>query len=153
METTLNQTCISNMDKQEEEEGTILIEEEVVVVDLIASHYIHNLIATMATILDPSLTTIISHHNISYRIKKEYILVFSATFVSKWDIWPLIAIIGCRGGARNFYLRGPNCSTNIFIKTSHIHIYTCFFIIYTFFLFDKLYIYIYTHTKKKKKRA
>lgn len=94
METTLNQTCISNMDKQEEEEGTILIEEEVVVVDLIASHYIHNLIATMATILDPSLTTIISHHNISYRIKKEYILVFSATFVSKWDIWPLIAIIG-----------------------------------------------------------
>lgn len=58
------------MDKQEEEEGTILIEEEVVVVDLIASHYIHNLIATMATILDPSLTTIISHHNISYRIKR-----------------------------------------------------------------------------------
>ena len=58
-----------------------------------------------------------------------------------------------RGGARNFYLRGPSCSTNIFIKTtSHIHIYTCFFIIYTFFyLISYIYIYIYTHTKKKKK--
>ena len=55
-----------------------------------------------------------------------------------------------RGGVKNFYLRGPNCSTNIFIKTtSYIHIYTCFFIIYTFFLFDKLYIY--THQKKKKR--
>ena len=55
-----------------------------------------------------------------------------------------------RGEARNFYLRGPSCSTNIFIKTtSHIHIYTCFFIIYTFFYLIS-YIYIYTHTQKKK---
>lgn len=92
MEATLNQTCISIVDKQEEEEGTILIEEEAVVVDLIASHHIHNLIATMATIMDPSLTTI-SHHNISYGIRKEYILIFLARFVAKWDIWPLIAII------------------------------------------------------------
>ena len=81
------------MDKQEEEEGTILIEEELVVVDLIPSHHIHNLMATMATIMDPSLTTIISHHNINYRIRKEYMLVLSARFVVKWDIWPLIAII------------------------------------------------------------
>ena len=55
-----------------------------------------------------------------------------------------------RGGARNFYLRGPSCSTNIFIKTtSHIHIYTCFFIIYTFFYLIS-YRYIYTPKKKKK---
>ena len=55
-----------------------------------------------------------------------------------------------RGGARNSYLRGLSCSTNIFIKTtSHIHIYTCFFIIYTFFY---LISYIYTHTQKKKKK-
>ena len=46
--------------------------------------------------------------------------------------------------------------SNIFIKTtSHIYIYTCFFIIYTFFyLISYIYIYIYTHThQKKKKRA
>ena len=56
-----------------------------------------------------------------------------------------------QGEVRNFYLRGPSCSTNIFIKTtSHIHIYTCFFIIYTFFYLIS-YIYIYTHTPKKKK--
>ena len=60
--------------------------------------------------------------------------------------------MGDRGGARNFHLRGLSCSTNIFIKTtSHIHIYTCFFIIYTFFyLISYIYIYIYTHTQKKK---
>ena len=53
-----------------------------------------------------------------------------------------------QGEVRNFYLRGPSCSTNIFIKTtSHIHIYTCFFIIYTFFYLIS-YIYIYTHKKK-----
>ena len=59
--------------------------------------------------------------------------------------------LSLRGGARNFYLRGLSCSTNIFIKTtSHIHIYTCFFIIYTFFyLISYIYIYIYTHQKKK----
>ena len=60
-------------------------------------------------------------------------------------------ILTLRGGVRNFYLRGPSYSTNIFIKTiSHIHIYTCFFIIYTcFYLISYIYIYIY----KKKKKA
>ena len=60
-----------------------------------------------------------------------------------------------RDGARNFYLRGPSCSINIFIKTtSHIHIYTCFFIIYTFFyLISYIYIHTHTHTKKKKKKS
>ena len=59
-------------------------------------------------------------------------------------------ILTLRGGVRNFYLRVSSYSTNIFIKTtSHIHIYTCFFIIYTFFYLIS-YIYIYTHQKKKK---
>ena len=62
----------------------------------------------------------------------------------------ILIVLPHRCGARNFYLRGSSCSTNIFIKTtSQIHIYTCFFIIYTFFYLIS-FIYIYTHTKKKK---
>ena len=55
-----------------------------------------------------------------------------------------------RSGTRNFCLEGPNCSINIFIKTTpppHTHIYTFVFLLYThIFLFDKSYIY----TQKKK---
>ena len=64
-----------------------------------------------------------------------------------------------RGGAKNFCLGGPSATlihlsrqlphthTHIYIYI-YIYIYTYvrFFIIYTHFLFDKLYIYIY---KKK----
>ena len=57
-----------------------------------------------------------------------------------------------RGGARNFCLGGPN-ATLIYLSRQlpHTYIYTYarFFIIYTHFLFDKLYIY--TQPKKKKK--
>ena len=62
-----------------------------------------------------------------------------------------LKLLNMQGGARNFYFRGSSCSTNIFIKTtSHMHIYTCFFIIYTFFY---LISYIYIHTPKKKKKS
>ena len=57
-----------------------------------------------------------------------------------------------RGGARNFCSGGPN-ATLIYLSRQlpHTYIYTYarFFIIYTHFLFDKLYIY--TQPKKKKK--
>ena len=36
------------------------------------------------------------------------------------------------------------------LPRTYIYIYACFFIIYTYFLFDKLYIY--TQPKKKKKK-
>ena len=85
---------------------------------------------------------------------KYCILLFSISYTKKKKklyMSPPKKIPGSWGGARNFYLRGPSCNTNIFIKTtSHIHIYTCFFIIYTFFYLIS-YIYIYTHTQKKKK--
>ena len=57
-----------------------------------------------------------------------------------------------RGGARNFCLRGPSV-TLIYLSRqlprTYIYTYARFFIIYTHFLFDKLYIY--TQPKKKKK--
>ena len=78
------------------------------------------------------------------------------------------SVLGCkefqvkvgRGGAKNFCLGAPSCSTNIFIKIiPHIYIHRYIYIyIYTHthvfllyiqtFLFDKLYIYI--HPIKKK---
>ena len=71
-------------------------------------------------------------------------------------------ILSGKSGARNFYLGGPNCDTNIFIKitqSTHICIHTLFYYIYTHkhiyiyiythFLFDKLYIH--THTPNQKK--
>ena len=70
-----------------------------------------------------------------------------------WDedilIWPL-TLDGDRGGARNFCLGGPS-ATLIHLSRQLPHTYICtyarFFIIYTYFLFDKLYIYIYTKKK------
>ena len=53
-----------------------------------------------------------------------------------------------RGGARNFCLGGPSATLiHLLRQLPHTCIYTYahFFIIYTHFLFDKLYIY----TKKK----
>ena len=55
-----------------------------------------------------------------------------------------------RGGARNFCLGGPSATLIHLLRQlphTYIYIYTYarFFIIYTHFLFDKLYIY----TKKK----
>ena len=76
------------------------------------------------------------------------------------------SVLGCkefqvkvgRGGAKNFCLGAPSCSTNIFIKIiPHIYIHryiyiythTHVFLLYIHtFLFDKLYIYI--HPTKKK---
>ena len=56
-----------------------------------------------------------------------------------------------QGWSQKFLFGGAKCDANIFIKTTstHIYIYTYahFFIIYTHFLFDKLYIY--TQQKKK----
>ena len=57
----------------------------------------------------------------------------------------------CRGGARNFCLGGPSATLiHLLRQLPHTYIYTYarFFIIYTHFLFDKLYIY--TQPKKKK---
>ena len=53
-----------------------------------------------------------------------------------------------RGGVRNFCLGGQVQRLYIYQDNFHTHLYTYarFFIIYTHFLFDKLYIY----TKKKK---
>ena len=50
-----------------------------------------------------------------------------------------------RGGARNFCLGGPSATLiHLLRQLPHTYIYTYarFFIIYTYFLFDKLYIYI-----------
>ena len=81
------------------------------------------------------------------------------------------SVLGCkefqvkvgRGGAKNFCLGAPSCSTNIFIKIiphiyihryiyiyiyTHTHTHTFFLLYIHTFLFDKLYIYI--HPIKKK---
>ena len=67
-------------------------------------------------------------------------------------------MLSSKSGARNFYLGGPNCGTNIFIKitpSTNICIHTLLYYIYTYiyihFLFDKLYIYTHTPNQKKKK--
>ena len=59
-----------------------------------------------------------------------------------------------QGGAMNFCLGGPSAMLIYLSRQllrTYIYTYVRFFIIYTHFLFDKLYIY--TQPKKKKKRV
>ena len=58
--------------------------------------------------------------------------------------------LGChQGWSQEFLFGGPNCNSNIFIKTTlHTHIHTFFYYIHTF-LFDKLYIYTHQTTTKR----
>ena len=78
--------------------------------------------------------------NTNTRTKKKYI-----------KRWHHIDKQGQRGGARNFCLGGSSATLiHLLRQLPHTYIYTYarFFIIYTHFLFDKLYIY--THNQKIK---
>ena len=56
------------------------------------------------------------------------------------------------GAELGIFIWGGQVAALIYLsKQPHTYTYTHAFLLYTHFLFDKLYIYIYTHQKKKKK--